>query len=120
MMRASICLFAVTVLASGCATLPDPLGSDELAGDYAKIAACYYERESQINATGLQFADLRAIKTIVVSRSMSDMIAGNIALTEVRLKEAAPDRTIATIKVFPSLFGAAETRELIKSRLQGC
>jgi hypothetical protein len=90
---------------TACTTLPEaPAVTERFPGDYAKLAACAYQKAAAADLTGLRLTDLRGANAIVINK---DTVAYTVTpLWEARFTADGPNATRVEIKAFPAVWGA--------------
>jgi len=105
--------FTVALL-SACATLPAPVVNERFGVNYEALAACSYQAASQEDQT-LQFKELRAANTAIISKVMQD-----VPIWEAKFIGDGAVSTRVEIQAFPTVWGPDVHARPIQATIRSC
>lgn len=110
-----VLLLLLPLAGASCTTLPPPVVTERFNGDYAKLAACAYERASQDDMTNLRFSDLRAANTAMINKEVS-----GTPIWEAKFIKDGANSSRVEIRAFPTIWGPELHARNIQDHIRAC
>jgi hypothetical protein len=106
----------IATVAAGCMTPPEtPSMIREVDGDYAKIAACAYQRLDRKFPTQVRFVDLRGSNMARIYHELETS-----RQWEASLMAVAPNRTRIEIRETPMVYGPDLYAQIVMAEVSPC
>jgi len=121
-MRALLAL-TVTALCGGCVTSQStPSHGETLRGDYARIAACAFQRLERESPQDLRFTDLRGTESARITAEVTGtfLTSATTRVWEATFRRAGENETAIEIRAMGTVYGADYYPNQVMAAARAC